>query len=69
MGKKREQPQEDEGGPSAPFWMVTYSDMVTLLLTFFVMLMAMAGWGFLKKFFWIQCWDFNLKVNSVQNRS
>jgi hypothetical protein len=34
-----------------------------------VMLMAMAGWGFLKKFFWIQCWDFNLKVNSVQNGS
>ena len=34
-----------------------------------VMLMAMAGWGFLKKIFWIQCWDFNLKVNSVQNRS
>ncbi|MEC7947188.1 MAG: flagellar motor protein MotB, partial [Myxococcota bacterium] len=30
-------------GPSAPFWMVTYSDMVTLLLTFFVMLMAMAS--------------------------
>lgn len=43
MGKKREQPQEEEGGPSAPFWMVTYSDMVTLLLTFFVMLMAMAS--------------------------
>jgi chemotaxis protein MotB len=43
MGKNREQPQEEEGGPSAPFWMVTYSDMVTLLLTFFVMLMAMAN--------------------------
>ena len=34
---------DDEGGPSAPFWMVTYSDMVTLLLTFFVMLLAMAN--------------------------
>jgi chemotaxis protein MotB len=43
MGKKRDQPQEEESGPSAPFWMVTYSDMVTLLLTFFVMLMAMAN--------------------------
>ena len=27
----------------APLWMVTYSDMVTLLLTFFVMLLAMAN--------------------------
>ncbi len=27
----------------APAWMVTYSDMVTLLLTFFVMLLAMAN--------------------------
>lgn len=43
MGKRREKPQEEDGGPSAPFWMVTYSDMVTLLLTFFVMLMAMAN--------------------------
>ena len=43
MGKKRKQAAEEESGPSAPFWMVTYSDMVTLLLTFFVMLMAMAN--------------------------
>lgn len=43
MGKKREKPVEESSGPSAPFWMVTYSDMVTLLLTFFVMLMAMAN--------------------------
>ncbi len=43
MAKKRQKPVADEGGPSAPFWMVTYSDMVTLLLTFFVMLMAMAN--------------------------
>ena len=27
----------------APLWMITYSDMVTLLLTFFVMLLAMAN--------------------------
>lgn len=43
MGDRRQKPQEEESGPSAPFWMVTYSDMVTLLLTFFVMLMAMAS--------------------------
>ena len=41
--QRREKPSEDKEGPSAPFWMVTYSDMVTLLLTFFVMLLAMAN--------------------------
>jgi chemotaxis protein MotB len=33
---------DDEGGPTAPFWMVTFSDMATLLLTFFVMIVAMS---------------------------
>ena len=28
--------------PGAPLWMVTYSDMVTLLLTFFVLMLSMA---------------------------
>ena len=37
MGKKKEAPA------GAPLWMVTYSDMVTLLMTFFVMLLAMAN--------------------------
>jgi len=36
-GKKN---QEDSSG--APEWMTTYSDMVTLLLTFFIMLFAMS---------------------------
>lgn len=42
MGKKREKKQEEKSG-GAPEWMITYSDMVTLLLTFFVMLLAMAS--------------------------
>ena len=29
--------------PTAPFWMATFSDMMTLLLTFFVMLVAMSS--------------------------
>mgnify|MGYP000321058426 CR=1 FL=1 len=41
--QRRQTDSDDGGGPSAPFWMVTYSDMVTLLLTFFVMLLAMAN--------------------------
>jgi outer membrane protein OmpA-like peptidoglycan-associated protein len=32
----------DEGGPKVPGYIVTYSDMVTLLLTFFVMLLSLA---------------------------
>jgi len=38
MAKK--QKKQPEG---APLWMVTYSDMVTLLLTFFVLLLSMAS--------------------------
>ena len=33
---------EENDEPTAPFWLTTYSDMVTLLLTFFVMIVAMS---------------------------
>lgn len=36
-------PKKKEAPAGAPLWMVTYSDMVTLLMTFFVMLLAMAN--------------------------
>jgi len=39
--EKKEQKCECEAG--APAWMVTYSDLVTLLLTFFVLLLSMAS--------------------------
>jgi len=42
LAKKREKKKEDKKA-GAPDWMVTYSDMVTLLLTFFVMLLSMAS--------------------------
>ena len=35
--------KKKDGPPGAPAWMVTYSDLVTLLLTFFVLLMSMAS--------------------------
>ncbi|GIV61239.1 MAG: membrane protein [Rhodothermaceae bacterium] len=34
--------QQEDDEPSAPFWMTTFSDMTTLLLTFFVMIVAMS---------------------------
>jgi len=39
---KREK-KEPDPPPGVPAWMATFSDLVTLLLTFFVMLMAMAS--------------------------
>jgi chemotaxis protein MotB len=32
----------DDDVPTAPFWMTTFSDMVTLLLTFFVLIVSMS---------------------------
>lgn len=41
MGKPAKKPPEAKKG--APLWMATFSDMVTLLLTFFVLLVSMAS--------------------------
>ena len=38
-GKKK---KEEESKPGSPAWMTTYGDMMTLLLCFFVLLVAMA---------------------------
>ena len=38
----RKKKTSDQGGPKVPGYIVTYSDMVTLLLTFFVMLLSLA---------------------------
>ncbi len=35
---KKEPPVDDE--PTSPFWMTTYGDMVTLMLTFFILLIS-----------------------------
>ena len=45
MAKEKKQKESSEG---APEWMVTFSDMTTLLLTFFVMLIAMANFDKVK---------------------
>lgn len=41
MRRERKQP-EQSSGPKVPAYIVTFSDMVTLLLTFFVMLLTLA---------------------------
>ena len=33
---------EDDGPPGVPEWVVTYGDMMSLLLTFFIMLVSMS---------------------------
>ncbi|MBN4081304.1 OmpA family protein [Caldithrix abyssi] len=44
MKKNRKKLEE----PSAPFWMVTFADMVTLLMTFFVLLLSFANMSDIK---------------------
>lgn len=41
MAFKHEEPEEQEAG--APAWMVTFADLMTLLLTFFVLLLSFAN--------------------------
>ncbi len=41
MGSRK--PAGSDGGPSAPMWMLTFSDCMTLLLTFFVLLVTFSS--------------------------
>ncbi|MGX9364584.1 OmpA/MotB family protein [Desulfoplanes sp. PS50] len=40
MGRKQKKNQDDKGSPA---WLVTFSDLMTLLLTFFVLLLSLAS--------------------------
>jgi len=42
MAKKKQQP-EDDGPVGAPEWIVTFTDMISLLVTFFVLLMTFSS--------------------------
>ena len=42
MAKKKKK-REDEGVPGAPDWVVTFTDMISLLVTFFVLLMTFSS--------------------------
>jgi len=38
--KKKKQEDEGDGMPTAPGWMATFADMMTLLMTFFILIMS-----------------------------
>ncbi|MBW2129280.1 MAG: OmpA family protein [Deltaproteobacteria bacterium] len=42
MGTEKRKDKDDEAGGGTPGWMVTFSDLSTLLLTFFVLLLSMS---------------------------
>jgi chemotaxis protein MotB len=67
--RKQEEPEEQSGG--APEWMVTFSDCMTLLLTFFVLLLSFSSFD--DKVFWslkiIYCNAFtNISQDPQSNR-
>jgi chemotaxis protein MotB len=43
MSKRKKKPPESDEAPGAPDWMVTFSDCMTLLLTFFVLLLSFSS--------------------------
>lgn len=43
MAKQKDGPPPVEGGPQTPEWIVTFSDMISLLVTFFVLLLTFSS--------------------------
>jgi chemotaxis protein MotB len=43
IGPRKRRKESEEGGGGAPEWMVTFSDCMTLLLTFFVLLLSFSS--------------------------
>ena len=44
-GKNKQPQQEEEGGEGAPLWIISFADMISLLMAFFVMLTTFSGFG------------------------
>jgi flagellar motor protein MotB len=45
MSHDAKPPVEEEGGESAPLWMISFADMMSLLMAFFVMLSTFSSYG------------------------
>jgi len=45
MAEEKPKQQEEEGGEGAPLWIISFADMVSLLMAFFVMLSTFASYG------------------------
>jgi hypothetical protein len=45
MAGKQKQQQEEESGEGAPLWIISFADMISLLMAFFVMLTTFSGFG------------------------
>lgn len=44
MSSGKEKPVEEEGGESAPLWIISFADMISLLMAFFVMLSSFSSY-------------------------
>ncbi|MCX5634435.1 MAG: flagellar motor protein MotB [Planctomycetota bacterium] len=45
MAAEKQKPQEEEGGEGAPLWIISFADMISLLMAFFVMLSTFSSFG------------------------
>jgi outer membrane protein OmpA-like peptidoglycan-associated protein len=45
MSEEKAKPPEEEGGEGAPLWIISFADMTSLLMAFFVMLSTFSSYG------------------------